>query len=358
MLLRKYTVRLLLVSMFFATTAFAQQNSSSAPLDDRIYLDVVVTPKSGPPVTGLKQQDFTLLDNKVARPITSFQALERSKEPVSVIVVIDAVNTSYETVAYERGEIEKFLRAEGGVLAHPTALALFTDAGMQLQEGFTDDGNALSGALEQYVVGLRSIRRSAGFNGATERFQYSLTGLNELVAKEASRPGRKIIVWISPGWPLLSGPQVQLGDKQQLQLFDDIVNFSTQLRRARITLYSIDPLGTSDFGSRSVFYQEFVKGVAKPGQANLGNLSLQVLAIQSGGLVINFKNDISATLRECMADTSAYYEISFAPPTDTKQNEYHHLEIKLSNSSLTARTRQGYYAQPNVKELQNVQVVK
>src|SRR5208283_3740051 len=110
---------------------------------------------------------------------------------------------------------EKYLRAESGVLAHPTALALITDAGMQVQEGFSEDGNALSTALGQYVVGLRTSRRSAGFNGATERFQYSLTGLQELVAREATRPGRKIIVWISPGWPLLSGPEVQLGEKQQ-----------------------------------------------------------------------------------------------------------------------------------------------
>jgi hypothetical protein len=35
-----------------------------------ICLDVVVTPKSGPPVSSLQQQDFIVLDNKVPQTIT------------------------------------------------------------------------------------------------------------------------------------------------------------------------------------------------------------------------------------------------------------------------------------------------
>ncbi|HEY2548237.1 MAG TPA: hypothetical protein VGI46_19350, partial [Candidatus Acidoferrum sp.] len=41
-----------------------------------ITLDVVVTPKSGAPVSGLQQQDFTLLDNKAVETITSFKAVD------------------------------------------------------------------------------------------------------------------------------------------------------------------------------------------------------------------------------------------------------------------------------------------
>jgi len=44
--------------------------------DDRIYLDVVVTPKSGEPVSGLQQQDFTVMDNKAPVAISSFRAVE------------------------------------------------------------------------------------------------------------------------------------------------------------------------------------------------------------------------------------------------------------------------------------------
>jgi hypothetical protein len=47
--------------------------------DGRIYLDVVVTPNGGAPVAGLEQKDFTVLDNKVAQPIASFEALGGEK---------------------------------------------------------------------------------------------------------------------------------------------------------------------------------------------------------------------------------------------------------------------------------------
>ncbi|MGA9246074.1 MAG: VWA domain-containing protein, partial [Silvibacterium sp.] len=60
----------LLLPWFSAAVTSAQQDDSQAPptVNGRIYLDVVVTPKSGPPVAGLQQQDFTLLDNKAPQP--------------------------------------------------------------------------------------------------------------------------------------------------------------------------------------------------------------------------------------------------------------------------------------------------
>lgn len=67
-------VMALLVPLLCAAAALSQEESKP-PGSDKIYLDVVVTPKSGPPVTGLQQQDFTILDNKAPRPIISFRAV-------------------------------------------------------------------------------------------------------------------------------------------------------------------------------------------------------------------------------------------------------------------------------------------
>lgn len=348
-----------LVLLVCTGVASAQQESPPVQnKESRIYLDVVVSAKDGPPVTGLQQQDFTVLDNDVPRSITSFRALTRDQNPLKVILVVDGVNASYQTVAYERGAIDKFLHADGGHLAHPSALAVFSDAGMQVQEGFSDDGNALSAALEQEVVGLRTIRRSAAFYGAVERFQLSLNALRQLAAREAPDPGRKIILWVSPGWPFLSGPEIELDSKQQQEFFDQIVSISTTLLEDRITLYSIDPSGDSDFGTRTFYYMDFVKGVREPRQVQLGDLALQVIAVQSGGLALQLNNDVAFLLQKCLADTDAYYEITFDPPVTTKRDEYHRLEIKLTKSGLTARTRQGYYAQPEVKEPRKVPIEK
>jgi VWFA-related protein len=341
------SARVLLVASLLYSGVLSAQQKISPPLAtaNGIQLDVVVTARSGPPVADLQKQDFTVLDNKVPQSITSFHASGGSQAPIEVILLLDAVNTSYQTMAYERGEIDKFLHANGGRLAHPTALAFFTDTGTQIQEGFSTDGNELSASVAHYATGLRDIRRSSQ-DGGYERFQLSINALRELAAREAPRPGRKIILWVSPGWPLLSGPRIGLDSKQQQQIFANIVDLSTQLRQGRVTLYSIDPVGASEPVGRAFYYQDFVKGIAKPSQVAFGDLGLQVLATQTGGLALNSSNDVVSLLHQCMADTEAYYELSFDPAPGDRRDEYHHLEIQIAKPGLIARTRQGYYSQP------------
>jgi VWFA-related protein len=331
-----------------AATSAAQELASAAPTAaaSKIYLDVVVSPKSGPPVADLQQQDFTLLDNKSTQAITSFQAFTGREAPMKVVLVIDAVNTGTQRIGYERIQIDKFLRAEGGHLAYPVALAVSTDRGISIAAELSSDGNALSDALDKQDIAIRAIGRSAGFYGAAERLQYSLAALHQLTASLAPQPGRKIVLWVSPGWPLLSGPHVELGSKQQQQIFSDVVSFSTQLRQARITLYSVNPAGSTESVLRASYYKDFLKGVSKPNQVVAGNLGLPVLAVQSGGLALELNNDLTALLQECISDVAPYYEISFDPAPAERPDEYHSLEIKLAKPGLSARTRQGYYAQP------------
>ena len=332
----------LLPSVLYAA-AFSQQTRPQTP---RITLDVVVTPKNGVPVAGLRKDDFTVLDNKAGQPILTFNALGGPEAPVEVVLVIDAVNATYEDLGYERLQIDKFLRANGGHLAHPLSLAIFTDSGTQIQQGQSNDGNALSASLDQATIGLRQIRSSAGMEGAQEQLQLSLAALEKLAARESTRPGRKIVLWVSPGWPLLSGPEMQMTPKQQQQLFSEIQGISNQLRRGSITLYSINPLGAGQSVGALNYYEGFLKGVAKPNQVALGDLGLQVIAVQSGGQALSADNDVSRLLERCMADTEAYYELSFDAPPHEHPNEYHQVEIKISKPGLTARTRTGYYSAP------------
>ena len=63
------TIAIVFAALLPGCVAFAQQAPSSNGTDDKtIYLNVVVAGKSGPPVSGLTQQDFTLLDNKAPAP--------------------------------------------------------------------------------------------------------------------------------------------------------------------------------------------------------------------------------------------------------------------------------------------------
>ena len=323
-----------------------QAHSPNGTDEQIIHLNVVVAGKSGPPVSGLTQQDFTLLDNKAPRPITSFKAVSADQEQMETIVLLDAVNARFTAVSYEQAEVQKFLTANGGKLAQPTVLAFLTDTGLQVDSSFSTDGNALSASLNNHTSRLREINRSAGFWGADERLQISLNAIHQLSSYASSLPGRKLVLWISPGWPLLSGPGIEMDTAERRKIFDDIVDFSGLLRNSNVTLYDINPIGPGESVLGADYYQAFLRGIKDPGHTDLGDLGLQVLAVQSGGLVLLGSSDIAQMLQQCTADARTWYEIDFSEAPTEKPNEYHQIDIKIDKPGLKARTRTGYYAQP------------
>ena len=341
--LRRSVFGFLVLALVCGPAIFAQRARGAGA--GVIQLNVVVTPKSGKPVAGLQEKDITVLDNKVERPITSFKEFDGSQEPIEVILVIDSVNTSFTTIAYERTQLDTFLKENGGKLSHPMTLAILTDKGVKIQPGFSSDGNALATALDSETIGLRSITRSQGFYGATERLDLSVKALQQLAAYGQSKPGRKIILWMSPGWPLLSGTQGNLTEQESKGIFDQIVSISALMRESETTVYAINPLGASEAVSNTFDYENFVKGVTKPNGANIGNLGLQVIATQTGGLVIS-SSAVAELLNKALADTTAYYRLTIeAAPTERK-DEYHQIDVRVGQAGLTARTTTGYYAEP------------
>ena len=336
-----------------------QQPAGPAPLPAvklDLTFDVAVTDHAGMAVKGLTEKDFTVLTNGRPQDILSFQTsgggvvtanVQPAAPPVKIILMVDEVNTNFTRVAYEREQIKMFLQRNGGVLDHPVSMAFFSDAGTEIQSNSSRDGNALLASFDQHETGLRSIRRSQGFYGAVERFQLSLTTLQSLTAKEAQTPGRKIVIWISPGWPLLSGPGVELGAKEEDRLFASIVAISDALREARMTLYSVDPEGAEAAGgARDFYYKEFLKPIRAAKSAVPANLALQVLAVQSGGLALAASNDIAAQIAQCVADADTFYTLTVDPTPADRPSEYHAIEVKVATPGLTVRTRNGYYAQP------------
>ena len=169
----------ILVLCFSLVSGFAQQKgpagqpappASIAPDDAnrRMTLDVVVTDKSGKPVTGLQQRDFTLLDNKQPQKIVSFQAVEgataTADPPVQVVLIVDQVNTEFTHVATERDQIAKFLGRDGGELAQPVSIVFFSDTGATGTMP-SQDGNAVIADLTQREAGLRTIGMTQGACG-------------------------------------------------------------------------------------------------------------------------------------------------------------------------------------------------
>lgn len=355
--MRRSAVLVVLFLVCYLSTGWGQtpgpsqpQTSADAPKADRaLALDIVVIDKSGNPVPGLSQQDFTLLDNTQPKPILSFRATDQSSgaaDPVRVIFIVDEVNSGPRALSNSRQQLEKFLRQSGSQLPMPMSLVFFADKSTQVQGSPTRNPASLIAGLKSAGSNLHEFNESSGLYADAERLQKSVRMLEKLTAYEARQPGRKLMIWLSPGWPVLSEQRVELVPKDQENFFQTVVRLSARLREARVTIYDLDPLGTEDAASfRTFYYENFLKGVISASKVEEGSLGLQVLAVQTGGRVLNRSNDFAELIATSVAEANAYYTVTFAPAAADHPNEYHDLQVKISKPGLTARTRTGYYAQ-------------
>lgn len=327
------------------------QASSSA-----ITLDVVVSNKSGAPVVDLQPGDFKLLDKKQPQSLISVQFADgvsaKTDAPAEAILVVDAVNGSLETVESERQMLARFLQENGGQLALPTSLAVLSDSGMTAKNPPSRDGKELGAFLNANIPGLRPLS-TYGWDADMAREQLSLKALDFLVAQASRRPGRKLLIWLSPGWRLQTSGNWVASQKDRQMLFDKVVALSTAMRAARVTVYSLDPSGIDSELTFQQIYEAYLKGLDAPKHVDYGYLLLQVLATQTGGRALSAASDMAGLLDKCMEDARAYYVLSFSPPAIAHPDEYHSIEVQIDKPGLKARTRTGYYLSPPAAEKQS-----
>jgi VWFA-related protein len=317
--------------------------SQPKPASHQITMTVQATTSKGEPVRGLTAAEFRLLDNKAARPITAVKELTTKQEVASLFIVVDTANMDYMRLSNAREQIKKFLTANGGKLPYPTTLVILTDKGAVSQQGFSTDGNEVLAALNGFDFGLRDIRRSSGYWGADERMQISLDALHLMVSHAGTLPGRKLFLWVSPGWPLLSGPGVQLTDHEQRNIFQNVWQLSTEMRTADVTMYNINPYGPGEDLADANYYQNFTPGVRQSSEVYPADVSLQVLAVQTGGRVFTSNSDVAGNLALSASDADNWYEVTFDGAVGEKPHEYHHIQISVDKSGVNIRTRDGYY---------------
>jgi VWFA-related protein len=333
--------------VMLTVVAQGQQNAASSPASQKgIHFGVIVTERSGADVAGLEEKDFSVTDGKTAKPITSFKAMSLDHDPVHVVIVIDEINTRFTTNSYVRQEMEKYLRATGHLVA-PTSIATLAYSALQYHPNYTQDGAALADWLETASAGLRQGSSTTSSEGGVQEdnVQKSVIGLDNLARQLSSIPGRKVVLWLSPGWPLMNTPGMQIDEKPQQSVFTSVVALTTGLRLINTIIYNIYPVSPTESSIQTTNYQDYLKGVPRSTQANFGNLALQVFSAHSGGLVLDASNNISAMVAKCLADTKYWYEITVDPTAADKPNEYHHLQVKVDKPGVVVRAIDGYYAQ-------------
>jgi VWFA-related protein len=319
-----------------------------------VALDVVVTDKSGEPVSGLQPSEFKLFDNNHELHFDSLTAASgmnpNADPPVEVFIVVDAINENFLPRSQQRQWLTDFFNENGKQLALPTSLLVLTDRGVSEQNRPTRDGAALIRILDDSYAGFKQVNGHEGLDGALLREEDSLKALNLFALQQSKRPGRKLFIWIGEGWSVASNPLSFGGPKKMQNIYSYIASLSTALREARITLYQVVPHSFGKFDNvlsqPSSDYMQYVKGVRDPKHVDLGDLLLPVLATQTGGRILVGSSDLPAQIDRCIADARAYYQLTFKPPAAAHPNGYHDLTVQMDKPGWTARTRTGYYWQP------------
>ena len=323
------------------------------------------------PVAGLRAQDFVLLDNGQPQVLTSFREVNGNQRiiPPQVILILDAVNGTSRSVAYEIKEIRKYLGSNQGRLIYPTSIAILKPSGFKasrtsidgsvlLQESRTlfkdihpfECENSLDASVIPFGGGTKSVGPSGeavDLDCLTNRFTLSFTALYDLATEQENAPGRVIVVWIGPGWPLLTGPGFRPDTPEiKANYFDHIVQLSRTLREAQVTVdavYSTDMFGKPE--PQGVHEKSFAEGPLTEKQTTASDLALQAIATQSGGRILESKS-IAAQIARCVADEQTYYALSFESIPSSKPDEYHSLQVKVNKSGVKVFTNTLYYGEP------------
>jgi len=337
----------------------AQVASSQNVLKSRTYvvvLDVVVTDKNGQPVPGLSKSDFEVSEDNESQEIASFEehslqnanasagtgATQSAQTTAQTIILIDEMNTKYTDLAYARYCMRKLLQKNGGQLSQTTALMALTNKGLIVLHEATRDGNAVWSALDHHRPDL-PWRLQGGVYGASERINLSLGALEQIAVAFADSPVRRSIVWISPGFPILSG--ARLDQNSQRKLFFAIRRLSLDLLHARLTIYTVDPRGLiADSGD--VTAQTFYAGseyLSNNPKLDFRDMVLEQFSSETGGKSFWGRNDVDAEVARSMNEEANYYTLTYYPANQSLDGKYRKISIKMNRRDLKARTRSGYF---------------
>ena len=326
-----------------------------------IHLDVLVTDASGKPVAGLQREDFTILDNGTPQKILSFHATDgtsASADPSSrLILVIDEIDIPpkmQDLVTEEHVAVSHYLRQNGGHLARPVSVYLINDRGLWTVEHPAGDGNAMADDILHNQLqlirrfGQTQLTALVASSALSDTAAIStLKSIGQIATYERRMPGRKLMIWVGPGLSMGRG-LYEVHKTMAQDTLDTIRWFSILMREARIVLYAIT-VGEYDPRAQLSETENYANGYApglEPPKGTYMSRDRKVLAVNSGGLVMQGSFAILEQIESCVRDAGTFYTLTFDPAHADALNEHHELKVVVNKPGLTARTTADYYDQP------------
>ena len=389
----------------------ADENFVESVTVNVVNVDVYVSDKRGR-VTGLTRPDFELFEDGRPMAITNFLAVEGGKttgaaaaaeaaaeaaEPnhppklppgyeqapipedqkLRLIVYID----NYNLKPFDRNRVMRDLRIflDQKLRRGDQVMLVTYDRELHVRQPFTADTGLVNSqllAIEKISAQgvhsesdrrevLRSIEDAQGgpqamslahaYAGAAfNDISFTIDALKNLVNTLAGMSGRKAIVYVSDGLPMMVGEDVFyavqskfpgtsiISESSEFDSSRRLEELAAQANANRVTFYTIDAGGLRVYSATSAENQNAGQGVYID-QINISNLqsSLQMMAEKTGGLYVINANDVLPHLDKIAADFTTFYSLGYTPP-HVGDGRFHKITVKVKRKGVTVRCREGY----------------
>lgn len=293
-------VRILLVLLLAVSLQAQQQKPVFRSTVDLIHFGVVVTDKSGMPITGLKAEDFEIVEEGKKQTITQFAGGDpESAPPLHLGFMIDLSGSMIEDIRDVRTAAIKFLDAVKRV---EDITVVDFDTQINIAQFSSDD--------PRLVEFIRNKKPDAGWTAF-----YDAVGV--YLHKAVEQTGDKILVMYTDG-----------GDTRSAINRGDLINL---LRASDVTVYSIG-------------YLEHQGG----GRLNQQQV-LQQLAHTTGGQAFfpTRPKEVDKFYEKIVAEIAARYSLGYVSTNTKMDGTWRDVKIRLLRPDLKdakVRTRGGYYA--------------
>jgi VWFA-related protein len=373
---RHLTALLALFALTAAPSRAQPPNQPQYTLRARVpltILDVVVTDSKGHPVHGLKQSDFTILEDGKEMTPNSFEE-HRSDEatpttPIQLdlspdtftnvtptqpksspinILLIDNLNTPTSTQQIVRTELLSFVNklqpgarvAVFGFNFHLSVLQGFTSDHELLKAAINDKKNiALAPPLEDQgqdatndAPGSITIPCDTVLEHEASRGQYAITAMKQIARYLSGVPGRKNLIWFAGSFPLQDGP---CPDGDAYDLTADIHSATDALARAHVAIYPVDPRAMDALaqGNQTVAIKQAAE-----------HLTMDALAEPTGGKSTYNSNDLAGAAEDAVDTGSNFYALTYTPLNQTLDSRFRTIKVQVDQPGLKLAYRNGYYA--------------
>jgi VWFA-related protein len=397
--LMRRCVAALIVGLLAGTTvtARAQEPNSSGTFTLKVQSDIVLTnvvvrdKKTGAVVKGLKESDFTILENGKPQRVASFDyqnvdeaAVLQEKSTVSgkasvadllnrdfaaspealkdhrlIVIFFDLSSMQPEDVqrAVEAGQDYVNKKMQPADLVSLVSL----DTGLSMDQDFTSNKAALLKGLGKYngTEGTGFANgNEGGTSGGTSDDGSSFTAddseynsLNTDRELYAIRTIAKSLEKVDQRKSLLyfSGGLTRQGVENQASMRAA----TNEAVKANMAIYSIDsrglealpPVGNASKGSLRGNAAYSGGGVQSQLDANFGSQeTLGTLSSDTGGKAFFDSNDFAPAFQQVQHDTEAYYIVGFHSTNTARDGSYRHLTVKVNRNDVKIDYRPGYYA--------------